>query len=178
GAGARPEKDGLDATAFPSGVRNTPVEINETIAPLIFWKKEYRADSGGAGAHRGGVGQVMEIEHAQGAPFAISSMFDRVDHPARGRNVGAAGAKGTLGLKSGKAFKGKGRQTVPSGERLLLQMPGGGGLGDAKTRDPARVARDVANGFVTPETARAAYGVVVDADGVVDRQATEALRAG
>ena len=178
GAGARPEKDGLDATAFPSGVRNTPVEINETIAPLIFWKKEYRTDSGGAGAHRGGVGQVMEIEHAQGAPFAISSMFDRVDHPARGRNGGAAGAKGTLGLKSGKAFKGKGRQTVPSGERLLLQMPGGGGLGDAKTRDPARVARDVANGFVTPETARAAYGVVVDADGVVDRQATEALRAG
>ena len=86
--------------------------------------------------------------------------------------------KGTLGLKSGKAFKGKGRQTVPSGERLLLQMPGGGGLGDAKTRDPGRVARDVVNGLVTPEMAKSAYGVVVDADGVVDRAATEALRAG
>ncbi len=178
GAGARPEKDGLDATAFPSGVRNTPVEINEAIAPLIFWKKEYRADSGGPGVHRGGVGQIMEIEHAQGAPFAISSMFDRVEHPARGRDGGGAGQLGTIGLKSGQAFRAKGRQTIPAGERLLLQMPGGGGLGDARARDPARVARDVANGFVTPDAARAHYAVVVDSDGVVDESATKALRAG
>lgn len=177
GAGARPDKDGLDATAFPSGVRNTPVEINETIAPLIFWKKEYRADSGGPGAYRGGVGQIMEIEHAQGAPFAISSMFDRVEHPARGRNGGDAGALGRIGLKSGKAFRAKGRQTIPAGERLRLEMPGGGGLGDARARPPERVARDVANGFVTVETARDAYGVAVDADGVVDMADTSALRS-
>lgn len=178
GAGARPEKDGLDATAFPSGVRNTPVEINETIAPLIFWKKEYRADSGGAGTHRGGVGQIMEIEHAQGAPFAISSMFDRIDHPPRGRDGGGPGMTGDLGLISGRRFKGKGRQTVPSGERLRLEMPGGGGLGDPKARSPERVARDVANGFVTSEFAREAYSVVVDEDGLVDDAATSALRAG
>ena len=178
GAGARPEKDGLDATAFPSGVRNTPVEINETIAPLVFWKKEYRADSGGAGTHRGGVGQIMEIEHAQGAPFAISSMFDRVDHPARGRDGGDPGAKGTIGLVPGQKFRAKGRQTIPAGERLRLQMPGGGGLGDAKARAPERVALDVANGFVTPDQARAAYSVAVDADGKLDSAETQALRAG
>ncbi|MFZ9079704.1 MAG: hydantoinase B/oxoprolinase family protein, partial [Alphaproteobacteria bacterium] len=148
GAGARPEKDGLDATAFPSGVRNTPVEVNETIAPLVFWKKEYRPDSGGAGRYRGGVGQIMEIEHAQGAPFAISSMFDRVIHPPRGRDGGGSGAVGTIGLQSGQVLNGKGRQTVPSGERLVLQMPGGGGLGEATARDPAAISRDVANGLV------------------------------
>ncbi len=176
GAGARPEKDGLDATAFPSGVRNTPVEVNETIAPLVFWKKEYRPDSGGAGQYRGGVGQIMEIEHAQGAPFAISSMFDRVIHPPRGRDGGGSGAVGTIGLQSGQVLNGKGRQTVPSGERLVLQMPGGGGLGEATARDPAAISRDVANGLVTVEAALDQYKVVVDADGKIDAKATAALR--
>jgi len=176
GAGARPEKDGLDATAFPSGVRNTPVEVNETIAPLVFWKKEYRPDSGGAGRYRGGVGQIMEIEHAQGAPFAISSMFDRVIHPPRGRDGGGSGAVGTIGLQSGQVLNGKGRQTVPSGERLVLQMPGGGGLGEATARDPAAISRDVANGLVTVEAALDQYKVVVDADGKIDAKATAALR--
>ena len=176
GAGARPEKDGLDATAFPSGVRNTPVEVNETIAPLVFWKKEYRPDSGGAGRYRGGVGQIMEIEHAQGAPFAISSMFDRVIHPPRGRDGGGSGAVGTIGLQSGQVLNGKGRQTVPSGERLVLQMPGGGGLGEATARDPAAISRDVANGLVSVESALDHYKVVVDADGKIDAEATAALR--
>lgn len=177
GAGARPEKDGLDATAFPSGVRNTPVEINETIAPLVFWKKEYRPDSGGVGRYRGGVGQIMEIEHAQGAPFAISSMFDRVIHPPRGRDGGGPGAVGTIGLQSGQALKGKGRQTVPSGERLVLQMPGGGGLGEASSRDLAAISRDVANGFVSVQAAKDLYKVVIDADGQIDAEATSKLRA-
>jgi N-methylhydantoinase B len=91
GTGARPGKDGLSATAFPSGVRNTPVEINETVAPIIVWRKEYRTDSGGPGRHRGGTGQIMEIGHAEDAPFAVSSMFDRVKFPARGRGGGAQG---------------------------------------------------------------------------------------
>ena len=81
GTGGRPGKDGLDATAFPSGVRNTPIEVNETIAPLVFWCKEYREDSGGPGRFRGGAGQIMEIAHAGDSAFAINSMFDRVIHP-------------------------------------------------------------------------------------------------
>src|SRR3546814_19685957 len=77
--------DGLNATAFPSGVRNTPVEVTETIAPLICWQKEFRPDSGGAGTWRGGTGPLMSFSHAEDAPFAISAMFDRVEHPPRGR---------------------------------------------------------------------------------------------
>ncbi len=164
GTGARPGKDGLDATAFPSGVRNTPVEVNEAIAPLIFWRKEYRADSGGAGTYRGGTGQVMEVAHASNCAFAINTMFDRVIHPPRGRNGGRPGRTGRIYLKSGAAeFEGKGRQVVPRGERLVLEMPGGGGLGDPLERDPERVAEDVRNGMVSAERARADYGVVLDA---------------
>jgi N-methylhydantoinase B len=178
GTGARPTKDGLNATAFPSGVRNTPVEINETVAPLIFWKKEYRPDSGGAGEFRGGTGQIMEVGHAGHSPFAISSMFDRIDHPPRGRNGGKPGGNGTISVKGKTVLKGKGRQTIPSGERLLLEMPGGGGLGSPKLRPAALVAEDVRNGMVSTAVARQVYGVVVSTDGTVDVAATEAARRG
>lgn len=158
GTGARPGKDGLNATAFPSGVRNTPVEVNETIAPLIFWKKEYRTDSGGPGARRGGLGQVMEIAHADGAPFVMNCMFDRVIHAPRGRNGGGNGTAGRLTLASGPSFRGKGRQTIPAGDKVIIEMPGGGGLGDPRTRDRAQLAIDVRDGFVSPGQAKAVYG--------------------
>ena len=177
GTGARPRADGLSATAFPSGVRNTPVEINEAIAPIIVWRKEYRQDSGGPGRHRGGTGQVMEISSAESAPFAISSMFDRITYPARGRRGGAAGRTGRMYTDAGTELRGKGRQPVPAGERLVMEMPGGGGYGDPFERDPERVRDDVRNELVSAEAAARDYGVVLSADGSVDRSATEARRA-
>lgn len=158
GTGARPGKDGLSATAFPSGVRSTPIEITETVAPLIFWRKEYITDSGGAGRHRGGLGQVMEITHAAGSPFAISKMFDRVKNPARGRDGGGPGATGRVYLRGGDELRGMGRDVVPPGGRLVLETPGGGGLGDPAEREPARVRDDVLNGFVSEKAARDVYG--------------------
>mgnify|MGYP003352857320 CR=1 FL=1 len=77
GTGARPMKDGLDATAYPSGVKGTPVEIAESIAPVVFWRKELRPDSGGAGKMRGGMGQVIEVESSKGLPFELLAAFDR-----------------------------------------------------------------------------------------------------
>ncbi len=129
GTGARPGKPGLDATAFPSGVRNTPVEITESIAPLIFHKKELRPGSGGAGEYRGGDGQVMELGHADGHPFAIFALFDRIEHPARGRRGGGDGLAGSISLDDGTPLKGMGKQTIPRDRRVLLNLPGGGGLG-------------------------------------------------
>ena len=175
GAGARPAKDGLSATAFPSGVRSVPVEVTESIAPVIVWRKEYRQDSGGPGRTRGGVGQVMEIGGAEDAPFSVFAMFDRVRNPARGRDGGGPGAAGRVSLASGKRLRPKGQQTIPPGERLLLEMPGGGGLGDPKARDPERVKEDVRNGLVSAQAAERDYGVILATDGSVDDEAT--LRA-
>ena len=129
GTGARPNKPGLSATAYPSGVRNTPVEITESVAPLIYCRKEYREGSGGAGTWRGGDGQVIEIEHSEGAPFALFALFDRIDHPARGRDGGEPGAAGRVRLADGTPLRGKGKQIVPAGARVVLELPGGGGLG-------------------------------------------------
>src|SRR5262249_1724602 len=61
GAGARPQKDGLSATAFPSGVRTIPVEATESAAPIVFYRREFRGGSGGPGQFRGGLGQVIEL---------------------------------------------------------------------------------------------------------------------
>jgi N-methylhydantoinase B len=176
GTGARATKDGLSATAFPSGVRNTPVEVTEAIAPIIVWRKEYREDSGGPGRFRGGTGQVMEIGHGEGAAFSISAMFDRIGHPARGRGGGAEGGAGAVKLASGQTLRAKGRQAIPAGDRLVLQMPGGGGIGQANTRPPEAVAADVQNGLVSRTAARDAYAVVLLDDGTIDQSATRALR--
>ena len=176
GTGARPGKDGLSATAFPSGVRNVPVEVTEAISPLIVWRKEYRPDSGGPGTYRGGLGQVMELGLLEDAPFAFSALFDRIDHPPRGRDGGCDGGGGGVRLSSGAALDGKGTQTIPSGERVVIEMPGGGGLGDAMARDADAVAADVRAGLVSRQVARSRYGVAIAADGGVDEAATANLR--
>ncbi len=158
GTGARPDKDGLSATAFPSGVRNTPVEINEAIAPIVVWRKEYRTDSGGAGKWRGGLGQIMEIGNIEGAPFALSSMFDRCRHAPRGRAGGSEGTVGDVHLASGAQIPPKGRTPIPAADRLILEMPGGAGYGDPHDRDPAALAADIRDGLVSAEAAERDYG--------------------
>ncbi|MGI9488237.1 MAG: hydantoinase B/oxoprolinase family protein, partial [Geminicoccaceae bacterium] len=148
GTGARPIKDGLSATAFPSGVKGTPVEINETLCPLIFHKKEFKPGSGGAGRYRGGLGQRIEISSAIDADFELLAAFDRIENPPRGRQGGAHGAPGYVGLASGEKMAGKGVQIVPAGERLVIETPGGGGHGEPASRDPDLQADDLARGLV------------------------------
>jgi len=152
GTGARPGADGLSATAYPSGVRGTPVEITEQISPLVYRRRELRPDSGGAGAFRGGHGQIIELEALDGAPFGIWAAFDRIRHPARGRAGGREGAAGAIGLDDGTPLRGKGYQEVPGGRRLIVRTPGGGGYGDPAERDPARVAAERRDGLVTDGT--------------------------
>jgi N-methylhydantoinase B len=162
GAGARPTKDGLSATPFPSGVRNVPCEVLETVSPLVVWKKELRRDSGGPGKFRGGLGQTMVLGNREKAEFAIFATFERVKNPARGRDGGKPGARGSLELASGAKMRGMGRQVVPIGDRLVVHMPGGGGIGDPAQRDPAAVAADVKAGYVSREAAALDYGVTVE----------------
>jgi len=159
GTGARPQSDGLSATAYPSGVKGTPIEIAEQITPLIFWRKELRPDSGGAGRTRGGLGQIIEIESNIGEPFELLAGFDRVEYPARGCGGGQNGANGVVALASGKKLKGKGVQLVPPGERLVIMTPGGGGMGSPKERDREAVLRDLQDERITPETAKTVYGL-------------------
>ena len=147
GTGARRGRDGLDGTAFPSGVRTMPVEATENVAPVVFWRKELRPGSGGAGRMRGGMGQVMEIGARNDAEFACNAVFDRVANAPKGRDGGLDGAPGRVTLKSGAALRTKGYQVIPAGDRLVLELPGGGGMGPPGERDPDATARDRRDGL-------------------------------
>ena len=161
GTGARPAHDGLSATAFPSGVSTMSVEATEHVGPITVWRKDLREGSGGAGALRGGLGQVIEIEPREGYDFYFNAMFDRVENPARGRDGGLPGGAGAVELADGTRLRSKGRQLVKNGQRLRLSLPGGGGYGDPRSRDRDAIARDIAAGFITAEQARTDYGFEV-----------------
>jgi N-methylhydantoinase B len=176
GTGARPTQDGLNATAFPSGVRTMPVEATENVAPIIIWRKELKPDSGGAGRTRGGTGQVMEIGTKGDLEFSLNASFDRIAHAPKGRDGGLDGAAGVVKQKSGVTLRTKGYQVIPDGERLVLELPGGAGMGNPSTRDPDLVARDVRDGLVSIENARSIYRVAIDQNGMPDLAATSALR--
>lgn len=173
GAGARPTSDGLNATAFPSGVMTMPVEATEHTGPVLIWRKELRPDSGGAGKYRGGLGQYMEVGAVEGHEFDFQAMFDRVDHPARGRQGGTNGASTSINQDDGTPMKGKGKQFVAHGRKVMLAFPGGAGYGDPRERDPSLVRRDLARGYISAETASREYGLsdtdIADVQEIVKR---------
>jgi N-methylhydantoinase B len=174
GSGARPEHDGLNATAFPSGVMTMPVEATEHAGPVIIWRKELRPDSGGSGKQRGGLGQFMEVGARDGYEFDFQAMFDRVDHPARGRQGGKNGAPTTISRDDGAAMRGKGKQFVPHGRKVMLAFPGGAGYGATSLRSKEMVKRDLLLGYISEETARVDYGLSESAI----REVNEAIRNG
>jgi len=159
GSGARPEHDGMNATAFPSGVMTMPIEATEHAGPVIIWRKELRPDSGGVGATRGGLGQFMEVGAQEGHEFDIQAMFDRGEHPARGRRGGGPGAATTIAQDDGTTMRVKGKQFVPHGRKVMMAFPGGAGYGKPDDRAPDLVKRDLARGYISAETAAQEYGL-------------------
>jgi len=148
GTGARPNKDGLSATAYPSGVRGTPVEINEAVAPLLFLKKEYNPGSGGKGKYNGGLGQLIEIKSAIDEDMDLLASFDRIKFPARGRLNGGNGKPGQVSIKGKGKLNGKGTQVIKAGDILQVHTPGGAGYGDYSERDQALLEKDLENEFL------------------------------
>ncbi|MBC8038259.1 MAG: hydantoinase B/oxoprolinase family protein, partial [Rhizobiales bacterium] len=159
GIGGRPGKDGLATMAFPSGVGTIPIEVTETQCPLYFKRKEFLADSGGAGQWRGGISQAIEIANREAAPFTISAAtFDRIRNPALGRDGGKPGRKGAARHGSGKALPDKGIHVIATGDSLILELPGGGGFGNPKVRARELVEADLRSELITAASARNDYG--------------------
>ena len=91
-------------------------------------------------------------------PFEILAFFDRIDHARRGRDGGADGANGYVGLGSGQRLNGKGFQTIPAGDTFIVETPGGAGIGAPGKRDMAEVAEDIRDGVVSAAAAERDYG--------------------
>jgi N-methylhydantoinase B len=177
GTGARPTKDGLSTTSFPSGIATTPVEVIETTSPLIVRRKELRRDSGGPGQHRGGLGQAIEVEVPTGEPYIVSSLSDRMRFAAQGYAGGMAGGRGGFATSLGTRPNPKLSLRLPAGTRFTLDLPGGGGYFDPRDRDPDAVARDVEEGLVSARSAERDYGVRTSAPATPTAPGTKHRRA-
>ncbi|MBN9090924.1 MAG: hydantoinase B/oxoprolinase family protein [Reyranella sp.] len=154
GMGANTQGDGVTCLSWPSNVSSTSIEISEHIAPLRFHHKKLRSDSGGAGRHRGGLGQEILIESLSESPIAVSFLAERTVFPAFGIEGGSDGAPGELRI-NGEKTDPKKQYVLQKGDTVALGTPGGGGHGDPRKRGAAALAADFAAGYVTD---RAAYG--------------------
>jgi len=184
GHGGHPEGDGLNHGNAPiSTATIPPLEILEAAYPVMFRQWALRADSGGPGRHRGGLGAVYEIELLEKQANAF--LFGE-----RGRFAPAGVVGGEAGALNRFSYETEAGEASPPmaskmvgihldrGRAARLETPGGGGYGDPRTREPEAVAHDVALGFVSVEAARERYAVAVSADGTIDPDQTRSLRAG
>jgi len=166
GSGGRPTGDGVDGVHVNmTNTMNTPIEALEAYLPLRFIAYRLRTDSGGPGRHRGGCG----IERAwilTSDKAVLSVMAERNKIPPWGLQGGKPGGLGVYKLRraSGEeeVLPSKCTVVIRRGDSLIIMTPGGGGFGDPLTRSVERVVADVASGLVSPASAEADYGVVVD----------------
>lgn len=185
GWGANSDRDGLSAIwSIVGNTWNVPVEVVERRFPVRVERYELRADSGGAGIHRGGLGIRRDhriLEHE--ATISIVANRERV--PPWGLDEGHDGAGANFLLDAdteaerpaAPQFGSKGHDIrVPSGTVITQLTAGGGGWGDPLRRPPQDVATDVRLGYVSQRVAAQVYGAVVEDDGTLDEVATEELR--
>jgi N-methylhydantoinase B len=129
GVGARATKPGLSACSYPTGVAAVPVEVVEASAPIRFFRKELRRDSGGVGRTVGGLGQTIEFTVFE-APhgWQLNAVTSRLAVPPEGIFDGGSGAAGAFSV-NGEPVRTQARISLHEGDRVRLDLPGGGGCG-------------------------------------------------
>jgi N-methylhydantoinase B len=181
GGGGMPHRDGTDGSGADAAyLKNSPVEITEAEAPVRILRYGLMPDTGGPGAHRGGLATVLEFTTDAPNAMVTARNRDRSIFQPWGILGGKPGAASTFTLNPGKADEHDLRNTdilhLAPGDVVRIVSPGGGGRGDPARRDPAAVLRDVRAGRLTREAARRDYAVILH-DNAVDEAATAALRA-
>lgn len=179
GAGARPDKDGPDGQDLHLGrFLNTPVEAAEIENPVMIERYEFIPDSAGAGKYRGGLSLRRDIRFFTEVTWARYS--DRQKFSPQGLFGGKEGTRGELILNPGtpneQKQKSKGVTQLKAGDVLSIRLPGSGGYGDPRERDPKIVRWDVINGKISLESARENYKVVFNPNMTVNLEETKKLR--
>lgn len=182
GMGAFDGRDGVDARDNSlNNMRNHPVELVESNSAVLVLDYDVRADSGGPGKFRGGVGQMMTVQALRDDGIIVGRGMERLRFQPFGVSGGKPGAVLRAIFNKGRPDErelGKIHELkMAKGDTLTLLMPGGGGFGNPFERDPEMVLRDVENGFVSVTGAERDYGVAIRG-GAVDDDATAALRSG
>src|SRR5437867_11018316 len=152
--------DGSTGTATHlSNLHTTPIEILESEFPCRITRFDLVPNSGGAGEWRGGLSMRREYELLEDA--TVIRRFNKARFPPKGVAGGRDGERARFVLRLGTAQESEStasaRMDMHAGERFLLQSAGGGGYGDPQKRDRAALARDIAEGYVSPEAAKRDY---------------------
>ena len=185
GQGAWARGDGKSALLWPTSAANTSVELFEARTPVLVLEKGLVADTGGAGRHRGGLGQVVRVRKLfhDGQPTLASLHPDGVLTRTPGLFGGRPGGpvRGVMLNPAGEVVQDYGigaLVTLSSTDEILeLRLAGGAGYGDPLDRPVDEVQRDLDAGYVTADGAEHQYGCVVRGGGRIEPAATAALRA-
>jgi N-methylhydantoinase B len=158
GWGASQGRDGESALCPVTNgdTRNTPVEVIEAKAPLRVRTYKLRADSGGAGEWRGGLGTIYEFEVLTGGPFFLTCALGRTKFPPFGIEGGHPGATNFVEIeRDGQVIARLARATavtLAKGDVVRVTTGGGGGYGDPRRRSAVAMQRDLELGYVTAES--------------------------
>lgn len=201
GGGAQTVHDGQDAYGLTctTGGGIPDVETHEGADPVLFLWRRLLPNSGGPGFCRGGnsLEQAYAIHYSEGMAGPCFNACAQVPphgfgggypanagnfFPIRQANVQQLLDKGrmpTMERIEGRREQVRSKIThiaLTRGDIFVAQSGAGGGIGDPLLREPELVAGDLVAGYVTEQHARELYGVIIDAGGAVDQQATTARR--
>lgn len=158
------------------------IELDELRQPLQIYQRRFLPDTEGAGRHVGASSVYVEFGPAEGASITVAYGCDGVINAAKGVRGGSPGAAASQGVRRAggepEPLPAWGQVTLGDRDRVFSSSCGGGGYGEPSARDAVRVARDVAEGWVSAERARTVYKVEVDAVGLMDAKKTRVLRCG
>lgn len=156
------------------------IELDELRQPIQVHARRFLADTAGAGRYLGASSVYAEFGPAGAATIHVAYGCDGARHPARGVRGGLPGAAASHQLRRAdgrtEPLPDWGQVSLAPGERICSVSCGGGGYGEPRQRDPEAVARDVAQGWTSPQRARDVFGVQLDPAGRVDVAATRRLR--
>lgn len=180
GWGATHNSDGMSAVICVNDgdTHNTPIETVEHSLPILIEEYALRQDSGGAGEFRGGLGVRTRvralsglrldtsIERTKCRPWGLEGAGDGF-----GNAVRVLRRAGDLNPPNGKVST-----ALEKGDVFIVESGGGGGFGNPLERPAEHVARNVRRGYVSPESAKRDYGVLVSSRGDLDLEGTAANR--
>jgi N-methylhydantoinase B len=182
GWGAKSREDGVSVTVCinDGDTHNSPCEQIEAKYPVLVDRYELRADSGGPGRQRGGLGAEFVVEAL--APLSLSTTIERSHCRPWGLDEGREAAGNSVSVRLDGVWKHEMpnakllTQRLRTGDAFMLRSGGGGGFGDPMTREIQLVVKDVIEGYVSTQAAASEYGVIADLSGKADLVRTAELR--
>ncbi|SFB78388.1 N-methylhydantoinase B [Polaromonas sp. OV174] len=156
------------------------IELDELRQPLYIHQRRFLQDTEGAGKHVGASSLYSEFGPVGQNSINVAYGCDGAVNAAQGARGGLSGFKASQGKRGAdgqtQVLPAWGQVTLQAHERVFSSSSGGGGYGPPHLRDPAKVAHEVAERWISADRAHVVYRVVLRQDGSLDAAQTATLR--